>query len=788
MLCPPLPADRERGAINFTLAPAPRADEESADQPAIVAAAVLGLFPASNQGLLRDTRAMMGEEAVGPVRPFLTAGVDFDQPPKADVPAAPTGRPAEPAWLAAAADPCQARAVALAREGGALVVHGPPGTGKSQTITNVIADHLYRGERVLLVCDKRTALDVVADRLGHLGLRNLCGIVHDPRRDQRHLYAALKDQLDGLKDARTKPQAAGQLARTDAELRAVHDELLTHHNALMSSAGGEPSFSDLVGRWLALGADPVPRLDERATAGVTFEAVASHRAALLDLLDRARSVDWPRNPWAKCGGPPLADYLSRPMAAVRQAVSRCVATAQAADATIDPAMPPFADAPPLVEQGRARAAWWAGVASALPDVRAAGLAGWLGRDPAAVRRTAGRVRAVMAEMDAFDDQPPEDALRPAAPPAGDLGREGAAVFATLLSHYFGVGFIAAMFLWTAFAFRDELRKKTLVAIIAGGAVFTAAWGPFFWRQRRLFSTTDASTLFLQDDVPHHITATFQRLFSTPVRLLFEPHGSPHALNWFAIGGGFFVVLACVLVRRRPWIGLYAAWWTGAVVIPAAFDFTRGTAHLFHVRYVVLAAPAVCVLWPAMLGVLSNLRTSERGRPALDRHQSTRSTDVPPLPDGARHGRDARAMKHGRCSAESESTRFGWEWLVAPVLIACLAGLPDVYTTWQSDPAEIRQFIAPRWTAADLVVFAADADHLSNAGAQCMMIDRYLRPIPCRVLFLSQTPAGDAAAAVARARRIWFFTDNPTWVPFLPNAKLVHAERYPGRGVLFELTD
>ncbi len=141
--------------------------------------------------------------------------------------------------------------MSLARDGGALVVHGPPGTGKSQTITNVIADHLCRGQRVLLVCDKRTALDVVADRLGHLGLRNLCGIVHDPRRDQRDLYRVLKQQLDGLAEARTKPQAQGQLARSDADLRAVHDELTAYHRALMAPPDGGPSFSDLVGRWLS---------------------------------------------------------------------------------------------------------------------------------------------------------------------------------------------------------------------------------------------------------------------------------------------------------------------------------------------------------------------------------------------------------------------------------------------------------------------------------------------------------------------------------------------------------
>ncbi len=92
------------------------------------------------------------------------------------------------------------------------------------------------------------------------------------------------------------------------------------------------------------------RLDPAAAAGVTVELLDAHRAALTDLLERARAVDLPRNPWAKCGGGSLADYLARPMAAVRTTLARCVAAAEAADATIDPAMPAFDDAVPLADQ------------------------------------------------------------------------------------------------------------------------------------------------------------------------------------------------------------------------------------------------------------------------------------------------------------------------------------------------------------------------------------------------------------------------------------------------------
>src|SRR6185295_5757846 len=103
-------------------------------------------------------------------------------------------------------DPCQARAVRLAKESPNLVIHGPPGTGKSQTITNIIGDHLARGERVLMVCDKRTAVDVVHDRLEHMGLGALCAVIHDPQRDQRELYKAVREQLTHWRKRRATPR------------------------------------------------------------------------------------------------------------------------------------------------------------------------------------------------------------------------------------------------------------------------------------------------------------------------------------------------------------------------------------------------------------------------------------------------------------------------------------------------------------------------------------------------------------------------------------------------------
>ena len=181
---PPLKPEAELEAIAKTV-------DEEAKNARIVPGAVLGLFPLGNQNLVDDLEAMAdGESLVGPVESFLRSGLGLVHPraPNGEVRPAVARTEVGAEHLVTDADPCQARAVRLARSAQGLVVHGPPGTGKSQTIANVIGDHLARGERVLFVCDKRTALDVVLHRLNHLGLGGLCAIVHDARKDQRDLY------------------------------------------------------------------------------------------------------------------------------------------------------------------------------------------------------------------------------------------------------------------------------------------------------------------------------------------------------------------------------------------------------------------------------------------------------------------------------------------------------------------------------------------------------------------------------------------------------------------------
>lgn len=172
-------------------------------------------------------------------------------------------------YLVVPADDSQLAALAQARAGDNFVIQGPPGTGKSQTITNLVADYLARGKRVLFVCQKRAALDVVHARLRSQGLDEVCTLVHDSQADKKAFVHGLRDTYERWQAEPEVPLAAveEERARLVRDLAGVRDEIGSLEVALTD--GPAPRVIDLVDRLVALrstGAGPASGPAELAPA------------------------------------------------------------------------------------------------------------------------------------------------------------------------------------------------------------------------------------------------------------------------------------------------------------------------------------------------------------------------------------------------------------------------------------------------------------------------------------------------------------------------------------------
>lgn len=200
------------------------------------------------------------------------------------------------------ADSSQTVAIAEAAGGRSLVVKGPPGTGKSQTITNIIAAAVARGKKVLFVAEKMAALDVVHRRLQQVGLGPLTLELHSNKVNKRTVLEELKRTRDGqLRPVRADHTVVQQLSDTRGELNAFAARL---HTPLSPSGLAPQAILGVLSRTQQAGA-PDGFVLEGAN---TWDRDATRKARALaeDVASRASQLgNLPSHPWLGSRAPAM---------------------------------------------------------------------------------------------------------------------------------------------------------------------------------------------------------------------------------------------------------------------------------------------------------------------------------------------------------------------------------------------------------------------------------------------------------------------------------------------------
>jgi len=182
------------------------------------------------------------------------------------------------------ADSSQLSAMVAGSKGKDYVLIGPPGTGKSQTISNLIAQFLAERKRVLFVSEKMAALDVVYRRLVEVGLGNFC----------LELHSSKARKTDVLEQLRTSWDAGAALAPDDwhaeaARLEALRSQLNGYVERLHVRHPNGLSVYEAIGR--VVGGRDFPRLRLSWSAARVHDAQAMRdlrqTADLLDVNARA---------------------------------------------------------------------------------------------------------------------------------------------------------------------------------------------------------------------------------------------------------------------------------------------------------------------------------------------------------------------------------------------------------------------------------------------------------------------------------------------------------------------
>ena len=151
------------------------------DSSFIQKSALLGLFKRQNEGVIEDFNNLkMNFEnfkfSVDKLDKFQIAGTNSS----------------------ITTDPSQQNVIESLTDTQYKIIQGPPGTGKSQTLTAIITNCLENGANMLVVCEKRTALEVIASKLKELGLEDLVAVFDDPVKDRKTIVKRVRDMEEKL--------------------------------------------------------------------------------------------------------------------------------------------------------------------------------------------------------------------------------------------------------------------------------------------------------------------------------------------------------------------------------------------------------------------------------------------------------------------------------------------------------------------------------------------------------------------------------------------------------------
>ncbi|MEW2132356.1 DUF3320 domain-containing protein [Streptomyces sp. NPDC005435] len=256
---------------------------------AVAERVVLGLFASHREAMYQDLQQneeqildhpLVRAVALGPDAELPGDLIDFEPAglDRIDEVQLPERTP-----LVLDADASQRQCVAAALDGRSFVMSGPPGTGKSQTITNLIAALMHAGRSVLFVSEKAAALDVVRNRLRGVGLGDFVMALHSGDTSKKAVATELARVLT------TEARVTGAAAHELEHARRLREELSAYAAAMNETR--DPlgrTLHDVLGRLVLLEQAETPQLPLGAESAKAVRTLSA--GALRELVTAAGAV------------------------------------------------------------------------------------------------------------------------------------------------------------------------------------------------------------------------------------------------------------------------------------------------------------------------------------------------------------------------------------------------------------------------------------------------------------------------------------------------------------------
>lgn len=205
--------------------------EKLAEQHAqIIPAGVLGMYKSQKQPIIQDLTQLLNinsEESSENQETQKNESNDFLTP--------------------VVLDPSQETVLHAIHEHGKVIIQGPPGTGKSQTLTAIITNALLEKKKVLVVCEKRTALEVIKNNLKPLGLEKYIALIEDVYKDRNVIVQSIRQKIESSNplESNFKHHQYEEVKSKYLQLREISNERIS---ALFQKSFGDDNWIETAQR------------------------------------------------------------------------------------------------------------------------------------------------------------------------------------------------------------------------------------------------------------------------------------------------------------------------------------------------------------------------------------------------------------------------------------------------------------------------------------------------------------------------------------------------------------
>ncbi len=171
-----------------------------------------------------------------------------------------------------------------------ILIQGPPGTGKSQTLTAVLINALENNKKTIVVCEKRTALEVLHNALVEKGLDYHCVLIRDIVKDRKTVVDSVRDRVDNSEyKSYVFKSSKDTLENIIEKAQSLISNINGKHQKLDQKIIGSKSWTDVVGNLLA----ELRNNDDNSKLNIEkagFEYTPQELNALLALIQKGQTL------------------------------------------------------------------------------------------------------------------------------------------------------------------------------------------------------------------------------------------------------------------------------------------------------------------------------------------------------------------------------------------------------------------------------------------------------------------------------------------------------------------